>query len=43
MESVYAFIKECETYYLATVEGDQARVFAEVRSDSVNVIFQLAL
>ena len=26
MESVYSFIKKCETYYLATVEGDQPRV-----------------
>ena len=26
MESVYSFIKKCETYYLATCEGDQARV-----------------
>ena len=26
MESVYAFLKKCGTYYLATVEGDQPRV-----------------
>lgn len=26
MEKVYAFLKECGTYYLATVEGDQPRV-----------------
>lgn len=26
MQSVYDFIKECETYYLATVDGDQPRV-----------------
>ena len=26
MEKVYEFIKKCGTYYLATVEGDQARV-----------------
>ncbi len=26
MEQVYKFLKEAETYYLATVEGDQPRV-----------------
>lgn len=26
MQEVYDFLKECGTYYLATVEGDQARV-----------------
>ena len=26
MERVYDFIKKCGTYYLATVDGDQARV-----------------
>lgn len=26
MEEVYEFLKNCETYYLATVEGDQPRV-----------------
>ena len=26
MEEVYRFLKEAETYYLATVEGDQPRV-----------------
>ena len=26
MEEVYAFLKACETYYLATVDGDQPRV-----------------
>lgn len=26
MEEVYNFLKECGTYYLATVEGDQPRV-----------------
>ena len=26
MQEVYDFIKECGTYYLATVEGDQPRV-----------------
>lgn len=26
MEKVYEFLKECRTYYLATVEGDQPRV-----------------
>lgn len=26
MKEVYDFIKECGTYYLATVEGDQPRV-----------------
>ena len=26
MEEIYAFLKECGTYYLATVEGDQPRV-----------------
>ncbi len=26
METVYSFLKKCETYYLATVEGDQPRV-----------------
>lgn len=26
MEKVYEFLKECKTYYLATVEGDQPRV-----------------
>ena len=26
METVFAFLKEAETYYLATVEGDQPRV-----------------
>lgn len=26
MEQVYEFIKKCGTYYLATIDGDQARV-----------------
>ena len=26
MKEVYDFLKNCETYYLATVEGDQPRV-----------------
>ena len=26
MNEVYEFLKKCETYYLATVEGDQPRV-----------------
>ncbi len=26
MQEVYEFVKECGTYYLATVEGDQPRV-----------------
>ncbi|MDO5445674.1 MAG: pyridoxamine 5'-phosphate oxidase family protein, partial [Eubacteriales bacterium] len=26
MEKVYQFLKDAETYYLATVEGDQPRV-----------------
>jgi uncharacterized pyridoxamine 5'-phosphate oxidase family protein len=26
MEEVYEFLKKCGTYYLATVDGDQARV-----------------
>ena len=26
MEEVIQFLKECGTYYLATVEGDQPRV-----------------
>ena len=26
MERVYEFLKNCWTYYLATVEGDQPRV-----------------
>lgn len=26
MQQVYDFLKQCETYYLATVEGDQPRV-----------------
>ncbi len=26
MEEVYQFLKNCQTYYLATVEGDQPRV-----------------
>lgn len=26
MQKVYDFIKNCQTYYLATVDGDQARV-----------------
>ena len=26
MQEVYEFLKQCETYYLATVEGDQPRV-----------------
>lgn len=26
MKEVYDFLKKCETYYLATVEGDQPRV-----------------
>ena len=26
MEEVYEFLKQCGTYYLATVDGDQARV-----------------
>ena len=28
MQEVYDFLKECKTYYLATVEGDQPRVRA---------------
>ena len=26
MREVYEFLKKCETYYLATVDGDQPRV-----------------
>lgn len=26
METVFEFLKQCETYYLATMEGDQPRV-----------------
>ena len=26
MNEVYEFLKQCETYYLATMEGDQPRV-----------------
>ena len=26
MQEVYEFLKQCQTYYLATVEGDQPRV-----------------
>lgn len=26
MERVYEFLKACQTYYLATIDGDQARV-----------------
>ena len=26
MKEVYSFLKKCETYYLATIDGDQARV-----------------
>ncbi|MDR0963654.1 MAG: pyridoxamine 5'-phosphate oxidase family protein [Clostridium sp.] len=26
MQEVYQFLKDCQTYYLATCEGDQARV-----------------
>jgi uncharacterized pyridoxamine 5'-phosphate oxidase family protein len=26
MQEVYEFLKKCQTYYLATIEGDQARV-----------------
>ena len=26
MKEVYAFLKQCETYYLATMDGDQPRV-----------------
>lgn len=26
MEEVYAFLKKCQVYYLATTEGDQPRV-----------------
>lgn len=26
MEEVYNFLKQCETYYLATIDGDQPRV-----------------
>ena len=26
MNEVYEFLKKCETYYLATMEGDQPRV-----------------
>ena len=26
MQEVYKFLKEAETYYLATVDGDQPRV-----------------
>ena len=26
MQEVYEFLKKCETYYLATVDGDQPRV-----------------
>ncbi|MDR3307474.1 MAG: pyridoxamine 5'-phosphate oxidase family protein, partial [Coriobacteriales bacterium] len=28
MQEVYEFLKKCETYYLATVDGDQPRVRA---------------
>ena len=26
MEEVYEFLKKCETYYIATVDGDKPRV-----------------
>ena len=26
MEEIYEFLKKCETYYIATIEGDQPRV-----------------
>ena len=26
MQEVYEFLKQCGTYYLATIDGDQARV-----------------
>ena len=26
MQEVYEFLKKCETYYLATMDGDQPRV-----------------
>ena len=26
MEEIYEFLKKCETYYLATIDGDQPRV-----------------
>ena len=29
MEEVYRFLKEAETYYLATVEGDQPRMIIQ--------------
>ena len=37
MERVVNFLKEAETYYLATVEGDQPRVRPQCGQPSVNL------
>ena len=44
MERVVQFLKEAETYYLATVEGDQPRVrpFGTAQFLKESCIFRLA-
>ena len=44
MERVVNFLKEAETYYLATVEGDQPRVrpFGTAHILKASCIFKLA-
>ena len=44
MERVAKFLKEAETYYLATVEGDQPRVrpFGTAQILKASCIFKLA-
>ena len=44
MEKVFQFLKDAETYYLATVEGDQPRVrpFGRVHILTENFIFRPA-
>lgn len=44
MERVVQFLKEAETYYLATVEGDQPRVrpFGTAHILKASCIFKLA-
>ncbi len=44
IQEVYEFLKKCQTYYLATVEGDQPRVrpFGTVEILKENSISRLA-
>ena len=43
MNQVYEFLKQCGTYYLATVEGDQPRVrpFGTIDLFEEKLIFRL--